>query len=138
MPKSKVASIRALQELKGIVEERRSHKFSPAVGLAEKACSKIKSDLSLQIEKEIEEYAVEKYKQYGIEVVPVCRRSSNYKDSDIVRPELRLRIFDQSAEVAYRKVIEDNANASKVIDDWYFQAVQAVASQVDLPPTPEF
>jgi len=138
MSKSKVASIRALQELKGIVEERRSHKFSPAVGSAEKACSKIKSDLSHYIEKEIEDYAVEKYKQFGIEVVPVCRRSTSYKDSDIVRPELRLRIFDQSAEVAYKKVLDENIAASKVIDDWYFKAVQAVASQIDLPPTPEF
>lgn len=138
MVKSKVASIRALQELEGIVKERCSAKYSPLLKKAENDCTKLKTEISKQIEKEIEEYAVAKYAQYGLAIIPLCHRSSNYKDSDVVRPELRVKVFDQSAEVDYQKLKEEHRAALKKIDDWYFSAVQAVAAQVDLPPTPEF
>ena len=138
MVKSKVASIRALQELKEIVQGRYSAKYTPLCRTAENKCTKAKEEVSKKIEKEIEAFAVEKYKEYGLEVVPVCRRSSSYKDSDIVRPELRIRAFDRTAENEYQKVKDEMAAAQQKIEDWYFQSVQAVASQVDLPATPEF
>lgn len=138
MSKSKVASIRALQELEGIVSERKSTKFSPLVSQAEKNCSTAKSDVSKRIQDELEEYAVEKYKEYGLVVIPICHRSTSYKESDVVRPELRVKVFDKTAEREYQKLIEESRVAQVKIEDWYFKAVQAVVEQIDLPPTPEF
>ena len=138
MSKSKVASIRALQELKGIVQERMSSKFSPMLTKADNDRTKFRAAISDRIQKEIEEYAVEKYKQYGLVIVPICHRSNSYRDSDIVRPELRVKNISDEAEKAYESVNDQYKEAQHKIDDWYFQAVQAVAAQVDLPATPEF
>ena len=139
MTKSKVASIRALQELLEIVQKRKNDKFSPILSDAEKRCRNAKSEICLKIEKEIEEYAIKQYSSYNVAVVPVCHRSSSYKNDDIIRPELRVKNFlDTSSDETYKKLQEEADAASKLIDDWYFQAVQAVASQIDLPATPEF
>jgi len=136
--KSKVASIRALQELQDIVIARKNNKFSPLIDEAEKSVKKSKSDISLRIEKEIEEYAIERYKGYGLKVIPICHRSSSYHNDDVVRPELRVTLFDGVPSIDIEKIKKQESDANKLIEDWYFQAVQAVASQVDLPATPEF
>jgi len=138
MTKSKVASIRALQELQEIVVTRKNNKYSPLLDAAEKAMKKAKSDVSLRIEKEIEEYAIEKYAGYGLKVIPVCHRSNSYHNDDVVRPELRVTLFDGVPNIDIEGIKKQESEAKKLIDDWYFQAVQAVASQVDLPATPEF
>lgn len=138
MSKSKVASIRALQELKGIVQERKAAKFNPLWRTSEEECTRVKKMLSEHIEKQLEEYAVKQFAQYGVKIVPICHRSSSYKNSDIVRPELKVTIFDETAEKAFEQLKLEDALAHKKIEDWYFKAVQAVAEQCDIPPTPEF
>jgi len=139
MSASKVASIRALQELQGIVISRKNSKYTPLLQEAEKKCRNKKTELCSQIERQIEEYAVAKFAQYGVSVVPICHRNTSYKNDDLVRPELRVKNFmDDSAEREYRALKEEEIAANKMIDDWYFQAVQSVAAQADLPITPEF
>jgi hypothetical protein len=138
MSASKVASIRALQELQGIVVARKNNKYTPLIHEAENRVNDAKKAISLRIEKEIEEHAVEKYAGYGLKVIPVCHRSNSYHKDDVVRPELRITLFDGIPSVDVEKLKEQEKEACKNIDDWYFQAVQAVASQVDLPATPEF
>jgi hypothetical protein len=138
--KSKVASIRALQELKEIVESRKRAKFNVLLIEEENRRTEIHNGLSSKIQKEIEEYAVEKYKDVGLAVIPLCHRSSSFRDSDVVRPELRIKTFSQgiAADKEIAKLKEQSEEASVQIDDWYFRAVQAVAEQANLPPTPEF
>jgi hypothetical protein len=138
MTKSKVASIRALQELQEIVVARKNNKYSPLLSAAEKAVKTSMSAISSRIEKEIEDYAVEKYAGYGLKVIPICHRSNSYHGEDVVRTELRITLFDGVPNVNVEKLKEQEKEACKQIEDWYFQAVQAVASQVDLPATPEF
>ena len=136
--KSRIASIRALQELRCLVESRMSAKFDPLLRNASSKCNEEKKKISSSIEKEIEQYAVEKYKEFGMVVVPVCQRSTSYKDENLVRCELRIKNYDKSSELAVEMIEEERKKAKDKLDEWYFLALQAVASQVDLPPTPEF
>lgn len=137
MSKSKVASIRALQELRGIVISRLEQTFSKKLHEEEKLLGDKRKELSKRIQEEIEAYAVEKYAQFGIKIIPICHRSGSYQDSDVVRAELKIKTFPFTDE-AYELLKKKKEAAYEQVEDWYFKAVQAVASQVDLPPTPEF
>jgi len=137
MTKSKVASIRALQELRGIVLSRLEQTFSKKLHEAEKNLGDKRRALSKRIQDEIEAYAVEKYAEYGLKIVPVCHRSGSYQDSECVRCELKVKQFPFTEE-EYEALKKKKEAAHEQVEDWYFKAVQAVASQVDLPATPEF
>lgn len=138
MSASKVASIRALQELKGIVVERKCAKFRPLIKKTEKEISEMTKELARRIEKEIEENAVKVYAQYGLKVIPLCHRSNSYQGDDVVRTELRVTIFDRRLFKLLDIQQDEEIIANQKIEDWYFKAVQAVAEQNDLPATPEF
>lgn len=138
MSASKVASIRALQELKGIVCERKKAKHQPLLSQAEIDMNEMKKNISRQIQKEIEELAVKTYEKYGLKVIPLCHRSNSYQDNDVVRAELRVTLFDETLQNRLAYLRNQEAIANQKIEDWYFKAVQAVAEQNDLPATPEF
>lgn len=140
MSKSKVASIRALQELKGIVEDRLRVAYSEKLADASRKTKTHKEAVCCAIRDEIEAYAVERYAKYGLKVVAVCHRTSSYRDEDIVRAELKIKVYPgiEEVEKEYDEVLKKEEAGKKKIEDWYFKAVQAVASQVDLPETPDF
>ena len=135
--KSKVASIRALQELRGIVISRLEQTFSKKLSQADKDLNDKRTELTRKIQGEIEAFAVERYSGYGLKVVPICHRGGSYQNSDIVRPELKVTQFPFTEE-EYETLKKKKELAQEQVEDWYFKAVQAVASQVDLPATPEF
>lgn len=149
--KRKTPSIRALEELHSLITTNclKTHfKVSEhgSIGACydtspekQKLDSK-KSEIIKKISKEIEEYVIKKYQEYGIISVPVCRRSSS-DGEDRLEIDLKVKKFPgaekeiaakEKAEAAYQKDL-------KAIDDWHFKALQSIAlKQENLPEIPEF
>ena len=138
--KSKVASIRALQELKGIVEGRLASAYEQRIRTARNKVDDKKTEISKVIQKEIELMACEKFKQYGLKPVLVCSRR-NTTSEDRIYCELKLEDFGSTiseAQLEYDTLRKKEQEGRQAIEDWYFNAVQAVAAQVELPETPDF
>jgi hypothetical protein len=104
------------------------------------AYEKSKSNLISQISKEIEKYAVNTYKKYGIVVVPVCHRRSRDDQNDRLDIDLKMTMFPETEEIYKKKLAADKAydNDRKKVEDWYQLALQAALKRDDLPPAPEF
>lgn len=148
-PKRKSASIRALEEMHELARvncmkvHKRINKWGsvdPKVDRTEEMCAlyRAKRDVIKKISTEVEQYVVEKYKKHGIIVVPLCHRSSSNGD-DRLEIDLKVKEFPECKKEieAHRKSVEAYEADMKKIDDWHFQALQAVARKEDLPEIPQ-
>jgi hypothetical protein len=135
-PKSRVTAIRAVQEMRDILYQRRSKKFDALIKDVESKEITQKRDISCKIEKDLEEYAV---KKFGLKVLVKCERASVYKEADKVRAELRIPAFptlpDFQKELT--KIRKDREIAEQKIEDWYTSALKSLAKEIELPEMPE-
>lgn len=147
--KRKSTSIRALEEIHGILKEKccKTHGRVTKWGNPDQTCDQTdqrialdmkKSEAIKKVSKEIEDYAVKKYPQHGIMIVPLCHRSE--KGDDRLEIDLKMKEFPDAKQEIIAKAESDAAYTRdmKAIDDWYFKALQSVALKEELPEVPEF
>jgi hypothetical protein len=148
--KRKSPSIRALEELHDIIKEKclRVHGRVTSYGSIDRSCNtssertqfeSAKQKIIKKISKELEEYAIKKYSQYGLISVPVCHRSSSSGD-DRLEIDLKMKQFPeaQAESEAFENAEKLYQADLKAVDEWYFQALQSVALKEDLPEVPVF
>lgn len=135
-PKSRVTAIRAVQEMRDILYQRRSKKFDTLIRDIERKEITQKREIACKIEKELEEYAV---KKFGLKVLVKCERASAYKEPDKIRAELRILSFptlpDFQKELT--KTRKEREIAERKIEDWYTSALKSLAKEIELPDMPE-
>ena len=138
---SKCPSIRALQELKEIVEQRCSAANYDSLTKTQNELSTKKEAIKKAVCEQIETYAIDHFKDFGLKKVPVCKRPGRYSsDRSLVSPDIEITKFPgtDALEKAYQKAKDKEHADKKKIDDWYFAALQSVAAHCELPSTPEF
>jgi hypothetical protein len=98
-----------------------------------------KEKIIKKISKEIEEYAIKKYTDYGLIIVPVCHRRSS-DGEDRLEIDLKVKTF-----IGVEKEIEAKAKADAAyardmvkVETWFFDALKSVALKEELPEMPEF
>jgi hypothetical protein len=144
--KPKSPSIRALQELKEAMEnrcaEKHGHKLQYSSDYdnskAKEAIDKFKEEILSRVSKEAEKLIVEKYKEYGVAIVPVCHRDSTKEDR--LNVQLKVTVFPgiKTLEAAKKKADEAYAEDRKKISTWYYDSLRAIASREKLPDMPDF
>jgi hypothetical protein len=90
-----------------------------------------------RISKEIEAYAVAKYPQYDLLVVPVCHRQSN-NDKARLSIDLKVRRFQipQSIVDAKAKADEAYVHDISIVEGWYYMALHAISNGEPVPERP--
>ncbi len=148
--KRKSPSIRALEELYEIIKKKcatvhgrltsyGSVDFSEDQTEEKKALDAKKEEIIKKISKEIEEYVIKKYSQYGIISVPLCHRRSS-DGEDRLEIDLKVKEFPEAKKEIEAKKKSDEAckRDMKAVENWYFEALKAVALKEELPAVPEF
>ena len=146
--KTRTPSFRALEELKAIATslcKKAFHDSSYSDSVGTPWTKEIHAEFDAKravvdrISKEIENYAVAKYKEYGVTVVPVCKRSSSDGD-DRLNVQLKVHAYpDCKKQIADAELVRtEYADSLKSISVWYFRALKAVAEREALPEIPQF
>jgi hypothetical protein len=135
-PKSRVTAIRAVQEMRDILYQRRSKKYDALINDAETKDKTTKREIAAKIEKELEEYAA---KKYGLKVLVNCQRQQYYKEPGIIRAELRIPEFPTIPDVekTLKAIRKEQDIAERKIEYWYSTALKALAKEIELPDMPE-
>lgn len=116
--------------------DKQEYRYYPITEAHEKLKSS-KDAIIKKISKEVEDYCVKKYAEYGVIIVPVCHRSSS-NGEDRLEIDLKVKKFvgtekELAAVLAVEKEFYEHM---KSIDDWYYGALKAIAAREDLPEPP--
>ena len=146
--RAKIPSFRALNELKTIAIEwckkaYHDHSYGDSFDTprTEEVCGldTAKKLILKRISREIEEYAVRQYKNYGIKIVLVCNRS-NISGDNRLNVQLEVQQYPEliKQQELVDKVITEYRAARESVDTWYYDALKAIAQREALPEIPEF
>jgi hypothetical protein len=98
-----------------------------------------KAEIIKKISKRIEDEAVKKFgKEYGLIIVPLCRRNSSSGD-DRLEIDLKVKKFPgcEKEIAAFERECESYRADMKKFEDWHMEALQAVAKKEEFPALPE-
>lgn len=143
--------MRALEEIHGLLRTEccKTHQRMNIYGRIEASSSACtdegialnakKSEVLERISKEIEEYAIQKYKKYNLIIVPVCHRNGS-TNGDRLNIELKVKEFPEAkAEIEALRIADENFKRDlEAVDAWHFEALKAVALKEELPTVPTF